>query len=158
MKAVILIFLPLILLLSCQSNSSKQNISGTTEQYAYITNITENTDSTFITANCVQYLTGDSAIEAAKKEHQADTTVIDGKTHIDVPDNYYISDENKKIRRLKLSKQIVFDLLLDLDRVDPAKKIKDNSLISFRKIYKDNLFLLSISNNEVVKIKEIFLP
>ena len=158
MKAPVLFFIIGVLLLACHSNTSDQFNRNSSEQYAYILSIPEKADTIFIDADYVQYLTGDSAIEAAKKKHMADTFTIDGTTHIDVPNDYFILNENKNIRRLALSKQIVFDLLLDLDRADHKEEIKDNSLKSFKEIYKNNLFLLAINNNEVAKIKEVFLP
>ena len=88
----------------------------------------------------------------------SDSFTINGKTHIDVPNDYFILNESKKIRRLKLSENAVFNLLLWLDRVDPEKEVKDNSLESFKRIYKEGLFLLTTSNDELIKIEEVFLP
>ena len=143
---------------ACQSGSSDQSDKNNTDQYAYINAVIEKDESIIIDADYVQFLTGDSAIEAAKNAHAADTVIIDGKMQIDVANDYFILNENNKTRKLELSKQIAFDLLLDLDRADSSKVIKDNSFTSFKKIYKDNLFLLSITNNKVGKIKEVFLP
>jgi hypothetical protein len=165
-------------LLSCNSNSSNQTTlvkSDTTksldtgniiqsdtlasiqEQYADIVRIYQKGDKTFLDADYIQYLTGDAAIEAAKKAHQADTfKTEDGKTHIDVPNDYFIVNESKKIRQLPLSKDCVFELIINPDRTHP---INDNSLKSLQAIYSDSPFILTLNNKGVVvKVQEVFLP
>ena len=168
----------ILILLSCNSNSAPQpslvntgkssNYSDTNNvtkpgkqqsnmaQYAYIVRILQKEDSTFLDADFIQYLTGEAAIEAAKKAHQADTFQIDGKTHIDVANDYFILNERTKIRRFPISKDCVFDLIINPDR---TPLIKDNSLISLKKVYADSPFVLTITpKGVVVKIKEVFIP
>ena len=129
----------------------------TLEQYADIVRIFQKGDTTFLDADYIQFLTGDAAIEAAKKAHQADTfQTEDGKTHIDVPDDYYIVNESKKKRQFPLAKDCIFDLIINPDRTHP---IVENSLKSLQKIYKDSPFILTLNDKEiVVKVKEVFLP
>lgn len=129
----------------------------TQEQYADIVRVFQKGDTTFFDADYIQYLTGDAAIEAAKKAHQADTfQTKDGKTHIDVPNDYFIVNESKKIRQLPLSKDCSFDLIINPDRTHP---IANNSLKSLQTIYKDSPFILTLDDKGmVVKVKEVFLP
>jgi hypothetical protein len=98
-----------------------------------------------------------AAIEAAKKAHQADSfQTPDGETHIDAPNDYFIVNENKKLRQLPLAKDCAFDLIINADRTHP---ITGNSLKSFQKIYGDSPFILTLNDKGVVvKIKEAFLP
>ena len=78
-------------------------------QYSKINEVIKNGDTTFINADYIQFLTGQIAIDAAIKYHQADTfKTQDGKTHIDVPNDYFIVNENKKIRRLEIDKNCAF--------------------------------------------------
>jgi hypothetical protein len=163
-------------LLSCNSNSSshttliKSDTPNQTlpkeqadiqqkakEQYAAIDRIVQKGDTTFLDADYIQYLTGDAAIEAAKKAHEADTfKTEDGVTHIGVSNDYFIVNESKKIRRLPLAKDCVFDLIINPDRTNV---IEDNSLRSLEKIYSDSPFILTLNNKGVVvKIQEVFLP
>ena len=166
-------------LLSCNSNSSSLTTSvkvdttskslntenqvqkvvqtNTQEQYANITRILQKGDTTFLDADYIQYLTGDDAIEAAKKAHQADTfQTQDGKTHIDVPNDYFIVNESKKIRRLLLAKDCAFELILNPDRTHP---ITDNSVKSLQKIYGDSPFILTLNDKDlIIKVKEVFTP
>jgi hypothetical protein len=169
----------ILTLLSCNSNSSNQTSmvkydtttknsdagnktqsgtqTNTQEQYADIVRINQKDDTTFLDADYIQYLTGEAAIEAAKKAHQADTfKTEDGKTHIDVPNDYFIVNESKKIRQLPLAKDCVFDLVINPDRTHP---ITDNSLKSLQTIYNDSPFILTLnSKGIVIKVQEVFLP
>ena len=60
-------------------------------EYAFISKIIERGDTVFVDADYIQFLTGQAAIDAAIKEHNADTfKTEDGATHVDVPNDYYI--------------------------------------------------------------------
>ncbi len=127
------------------------------EQYANIIRIFQKEDTTFIDTDYIQFLTGDAAIEAAKKVHEADTFVTDdGKIEYAVPNDYFIVNESNKIRQLPLAKDCVFDLIYNPDRLHP---ITDNSLKSLQTIFNDSPFILTLNDKGVVvKIKEVFLP
>jgi hypothetical protein len=165
---------------SCNSASNKQPLAGNKDtvkhikdplsvsvdvdkevhgkkQYCEITQVIKSGDTTYINADYIQFLTGQEAIKAAITHHQADTFKTgDGKIQIDVPNDYYIVNDNKKIRRLQIDKNCVFDLEINPDRLH---KINDNSLESLTRIYKDSPFILTLNdNNLVVGIKEVFLP
>ena len=164
----------------CNSNSNQQASSDTTQratevsdtinktlssdtskyskdEYAFIVGIIQKGDSTFIDADYIQYLTGQAAIEAAVKVHQADTfKTEDGKTHVDVPDDYFIVNENKKMRRLALDKNCSIDLVINPDGIPP---ITENSLQSLKKVDHESPFTLTLNDKGlVIKIKEIFVP
>ena len=127
------------------------------DEYTFIVGVIQKADSTFIDADYIQYLTGQAAINAAIKVHQADTfKTEDGKTHIDVPNDYFIVNNNKKIRRLALDKNCSIDLVLNLDRTPP---ITENSLRNLKKVDHESPFILTLNDKGIViKIKEIFVP
>jgi len=151
-----LTFLSIIVLCAC-GISSKNNFTSNNTEYAFITEIQQNGDSTYLVVDYVQYLTGDSAIAAAIQEGNADTVEIDGKISIGVPNDYYILNSSPKLRKFAVDKKCEFDFLLELDRVN-IEKI-DNSLHSLKKIYKDAPFILTINRNKtVVRLEEVFLP
>jgi hypothetical protein len=139
------------------SKAQADNQQKNKDEYANIVRITQKGDTTLLDADYIQYLTGDTAIEAAKKAHQADTfKTEDGKTHIDVPNDYFIVNESKKIRRLPIAKDCAFDLIINPDR---THVIEDNSLESLKKIYGDSPFILTLNDKGVVvRIKEVFIP
>jgi hypothetical protein len=165
-------------LLSCNSNSNTETtlssdtankvfdsitkvqadtLQNSNEEYANIVRIIQRGDTVFLDVDYIQYLTGDAAIEAAKKANQADTFQdADGKIHIEVPNDFFIVNENNKIRQIPIAKDCVFDFILNPDRTNA---IKDNSLKSLRKIHTDGPFILTINNQGFIKkIKEVFLP
>lgn len=154
----LLFCLPIFAMLSCGTNKGNNNSEAakTKKEYAFITKIEEEQDSVFLTVDYVQYLTGDSATKAAVEAWTADTFQIDGVTHVDVPNDYYILNKSQKLRRLMLVDKCKIDFLLEIDRIDITV---DNSLSSLMKIYKDNLFILEIDSNDRIRsIHEVFRP
>ncbi|WP_407520522.1 hypothetical protein PDL71_09965 [Lacibacter sp. MH-610] len=178
-RSNLLYVLFILILLSCSSNTStdkQQNNLDTTfngsdsdsklstdttligkQQYANIIRVYERLDTVYIDVDYIQFLTGDAAIEAAKKANEADTFITaEGKLDFAVPNDYFIVNESRKIRHLPLAKNCTFDLLHNPDRLHP---IKDNSLKSLKIIYTDSPFILTInSEGLVINIKEVFLP
>jgi hypothetical protein len=165
-------------LLSCNSNSTAatavpsdtannvfdsvnkvqvDTIQKNKDEYANIVRIIQRGDTVFLEVDYIQYLTGDAAIDAAKKAHQADTFQdANGKTQIAVPNDFFIVNENKKLRQLPIAKDCVFDFILNPERTNA---IEDNSLKSLKKIHTDGPFILTLDNKGFIKkIKEVFLP
>lgn len=175
------VLLPLVIstLISCNSRNSTNDITTkadrilnhqnglpTTDtelqtdakvQYAIITNVFLDSNTTIIEADYIQFLTGNAAIDAAKKANEADTFLKkDGTIEYVVPNDYFIVNENKKIRQLPLAKNCLFDLLQNTDRIP---SITDNSLKSFEMIFDKNPFILTFDDKGfVVKIQEVFVP
>lgn len=132
-------------------------LTETQNQYSYIVRIYQMMDTTYLEADYIQYLTEESAIEAARKVNEVDTfRTKDGKIEFAVPNDYFIVNENKKIRKLPLSNDCIFDLLNNPNGIRPAT---NNSLNSLKEIHHDSPFILTIDKNGfVIKIKEVFLP
>jgi hypothetical protein len=126
-------------------------------EYAFIVGHIQKDESSFIEADDIQYLTGQAAVSAAVKRHEADSfQTEDGKTHVDVPNDYFIINDNKKIRLLCLSKNCSIELVINPEATPP---IRDNTLQSLKKVDKESPFLLTINEKGmVIKIKEIFVP
>jgi hypothetical protein len=143
--------------ITCNSKNGDTPLSiEKKQQYTFIRGVIEKSDSTYLEVDYIQYLTGDSAIAAAKRMGDLDTfQTADGITHEDVPNDYYILNESKKLRRIPIANECKYDLLLFLDRI---KKVDENSLASLKRIYDDSPFLLTISNGEVIEVKEVFVP
>jgi hypothetical protein len=143
--------------ISCNSEKDKKAIEITNEdQYGFIKGIVEASDLNYLDVDYIQFLTGDSAVAAARRMGDLDTTITpDGVIHEDVTNDYYILNENGKVRRIALGSTCKFDLLLNPDRLN---KITENSFASFKRIYGDSPFLLTIRNGEIIGIKEVFIP
>jgi hypothetical protein len=128
-----------------------------TEEYCFISAIEKNQESTYIIADYIQFLEGNEAIQVAKARNEADIfRLADGSIKYGVPNDYFIVNENKKLRRLRIAKDAAYDLLIDnLDRFHP---ISTNDLNSLVKIYKDNPFVLTLKDGVIIKVKEVFIP
>ena len=97
---------------------------------------------------------GDEAVEQASKRHDADTFYNDnGKMEEYVPNDYYIVNDNKKIRRLKLAK----DVIISLVEWGPEVKV-EHSLAGLKKRYEGTPFILWLHKGVVVKIREQYIP
>jgi len=125
-------------------------------QYCNIVKVYDQDGATWIDADYVQFLMGDAAIAAARKKGDAERDINKkGDTVWSVPDDYYVLNENKKIRALKLADDIEFIGVQDMTPAPPAKL----TVKYLRSVIKDNLFILSFnSNGEVNRIKQQFIP
>ena len=143
--------------LSCNSENDKKAPEIINEdQYAFIKGVTEKSDSIYLDLDYIQYLTGDSAVSAARRMDDLDSTINpDGTIQVGVTNDYYILNENESVKRRVLAANCKYDLLLDIDRLNG---ITDNTLASLKRVYGDSPFFLTIRNGEIVAIKEVFIP
>jgi hypothetical protein len=125
------------------------------KQSCFITAITEKGGEIFLHADYIQRLDGERAIEEAKKRGDADTSKIDGKVDIGVVNDYYIINDNPKIRRLPLDPSVRFEFQENPDGL--GGKIESN-LKGLKLLYKDAIFELTLRDGKVVKVYEIFVP
>ncbi|HSC52051.1 MAG TPA: hypothetical protein VLC98_00405 [Phnomibacter sp.] len=157
---------------SCHSSHQEPTISDTAskaastevdtaangnEQYGFIVKTDQKTDSIFIVVDHIQYLTGQAAIDAAAKAHEADTMqTADGKKHVAVANDYFIVNENDQLQSLPVDKNCVISLVINPDAPIP---ITDHSLESLKKASKDALFKLTVNaHGAVIRIEQIFVP
>lgn len=133
----------------------KEKKIQTNNSYALILNIYNEKGKNYVDADYVQYYVGDNAIKEAKKRGDADSYVVNGETVYSVPDDIYIVNENTKIRKLEVSNKVKIEM------VGLNKSINENQTIPFDDLkndFKDRLFLLTIENEKIIEIKEIFTP
>jgi hypothetical protein len=128
------------------------------EQYTYIKSAYEKNGMFYINADYIQFLTGDAALAAAKKNGTADTTYDDkgNITNIGVDDDYLILNENSKIRTLQLSPGVVIETILPGDDPISLKRISVNDFRN--QDYTDRPFILTMRNETVVAIREVYVP
>ncbi|MCU0323927.1 MAG: hypothetical protein MUF45_01555 [Spirosomaceae bacterium] len=148
-------------LLACQSKT-EQNTDSThtvtapesaiTKSYCNIKQI--NADST-IEVDMIDFLQGDAAIEAARKNGEAIPDVsAKGDTTYSVANDYYIVNDSKEITKLSLDKNLV----LDVYNEDMDGKKADATLEFVKKHLKFGVFILHLKDGKVVKIEEQFIP
>jgi hypothetical protein len=106
----------------------------------------------YIDADYVQYFIGDKAIDMAKKNGDADSHIVNGIKVYSIPGDFYIVNQNNKIRKLEVSDNVK----IDLTSSDDSKS--ENDLNNLKNNFKDKLFVLSINNDKVIEIQEIFTP
>ncbi len=125
-------------------------------QYCYINKVYTTGDTVLIDADYIQFLMGKQAVAAAKKNGDAEPFVKNGDTTWSVPNDYYILNENRKIRTLQLAKDFRFIVAGkedvnsdDISRLDYLKKHAKNGV-----------FILTMDAGEstVSVIKEQYLP
>lgn len=158
MPARFILSIALVLLfIGCNAPDEKSKPEAIqSRQYAFIKEVIQEQDSIFLEADYIQYLTGAPAIEAAKQAGQADSLhTTDGNIRYTTPNDYFIVNDGSQTKRIAISKNCKYDLLTSMDRINT---ISDNSLESFKKIYADSPFLLTIENATVIEIKEVFIP
>lgn len=125
-------------------------------QYCYIDKVYTKGDTSYIEADYVQFLMGKEAVAAARKRGDAEPIVTNGDTTYSLPTDYYILNENKKLRTLKLAGNFEFVAVA----VSADKKASSTAPITLLKERaKTGLFILTLDKQEtVVTIKEQYLP
>jgi hypothetical protein len=144
------------------ASTEKNNIDTITkignevkEETCLIRKISEENGQVFIYTDYIQRLEGEKAVEEAKKRGDADTAIIDGKMVIGVVNDYYIINDNPKIRKLPLDSAAKFEFVENPDRYDGKVT---NTLQGLKLIYEDIPFILTLKNGRVIKVFEIFVP
>jgi len=146
------LFIHFGLLIMFINTSIKHESQQTTEQYSLILKVYTENGKNYLDADYVQYLIGDKAIEEAKKNGDADAFIVDGKKIYAVPNDYYIVNKNKTIRKIELSYNPKFNLLI-------GENLKgSNTFENFKKNYHDTLYILRLKNNKIIEVKEVFIP
>jgi hypothetical protein len=122
------------------------------KSHAFIMKIYKENNKNYIDADYVQYFIGDKAIDMAKKNGDADSHIVNGIKVYSIPGDFYIVNQNNKIRKLEVSDNVK----IDLTSSDDSKS--ENDLNNLKNNFKDKLFVLSINNDKVIEIQEIFTP
>ncbi|OYU79337.1 MAG: hypothetical protein CFE23_14625 [Flavobacterium sp. BFFFF1] len=123
--------------------------------YAFVLKVYSENNINYVEADYVQYVTGDRAIEEAKKNGDADTRLVNGEKVYSVPGDFYIVNEHNKIRKLAVSDNVKLDLV---SSNDSKNKKELNTFDDFTNDYKDKLFLLTIESEKIIEIEEVFTP
>ncbi len=151
MKKYLIIYL--LLMLFINSNGVAQS-SAADKQTASITAVSIKGSSLTIDADFVQMLTGKAAIKAAKKTGEAEYDLNKkGDTTWYVPNDYFVLNENTKVRQLTLSATTQIYLVKE-----GTSSLAKSNAAKLKKSFKFKLFTLTISNNIVTVITEIYTP
>ena len=166
------------LFVACQSpkNSEKSQIDSTKivvsevvktsalysskveKQFGFLKKVYQKDEKWLIDIDYIQFLSGDEAIKAARKHGEAEMD-IDAKkdTTYWVPNDYYIVNDNKKIRTFEFASSAKIGTL-DVSNTGMEEHSGLEYLVKvFKK--KTNLpFLLKIDEGKIIELKEQFIP
>lgn len=134
--------------------AQKKNIH---QEYAYISNIETQAGNHFVVADYVQYLSGKAALKAAIQHGEAEKEINqNGKTEWTLPNDYYILNDNKKLRTLKLAKNADYILIGSKKDLPRPSKQTFNDL---KNNFEGKLYKISFHQNRIIsKVEEIYLP
>ena len=124
--------------------------------YCYIKKIYDKNGDTYLEVDFIQFLRGDEAVKVAKREGEAPYDINEnGDTIYFVYNDYYISNQNPKLRTFKLSPDVKIDLL----NFGINEEIKDNELASLKNKELEYSPMIIISESGIVnKIVEQYIP
>ncbi len=107
-----------------------------------------------IAADFVQMLTGKAAVKAAKKTGEAEYDLNKkGDTTWYVPNDYFVLNDNTKVRQLTLSSTAQIYLVKE-----GTSSLAKSNAAKLRKSFEGKLYSLTIINNIVTVITEIYIP
>jgi len=173
MKYRIYIYFLLISLFSCNTKEKKENDFDKKEltkknekiltkekfekKYCFVKDIYEQNGKYFIKADYIDFLFGSEAVERAKENGEADFDISEsGDTIYFVYDDYYVSNQNPKIRTLEINKNALIEIL-DFSTTENYRKL--TNILEFKnEIENDRIMILRIKNGIVIKMKEQYTP
>jgi hypothetical protein len=155
MKKTFLFIMPVaICLLATKANAQTDTTSKTKQEIVLITAITTSGKDFVIDADFVQMLTGKAAIKAAKKSGEAEYDLNKKKDTVwYVPNDYFIANESNKTRKLTITPATSISLVKE-----GTSKLSKATAAQLKRSYEGKLYRLSIVNNKVVKLTEIYTP
>jgi len=152
------IFLLSLIIIVClvlnKANAQTDTTSKTKQEIALITAITTSGKDFIIDADFVQMLTGKAAIKAAKKAGEAEYDINKKKDTVwYVPNDYFIANESTKTRKLTITPATQISVVKE-----GTSKLGKATAAQLKRSYEGKLYRLSIVNNKVVKLTEIYTP
>ena len=126
-------------------------------QYCYITKMYTDKGVTYINADYIRFLMGNEAVAAARKNNDAIPELnAKGDTIWSLPDNYYIVDENTKIKTLALADNVQY-YVVHMDEKVFLKKEKPETIKQGMDLH--HIFILTLDNKQrVTRIQQQYLP
>lgn len=128
-------------------------------KFCFIKKVVKENGKHYIIVDYIDFLTGNKAIERAKKFGNAEYDIsTNGDTTYYVYDDYYVSNINPKLRTLELAKDVKIELL-DFSENPSENGYKIVSLTEFTdKIENNPIIILKSKNGIVMEMKEQFTP
>lgn len=159
-----IVLITFIIIAACTEKSdhkSSDNIKPTQNFYCFINRIVEKNSGYYINVDFIEVLTGDSAVEAAKKIGQAEFEVSEtGDTNWFVPNDYFILNTEIDSSLVQVDKdcQIVIYASDETTnyQITEKRNLSPESLRSH--IERNKIFEIQVSESKVIVIREFWTP
>lgn len=139
--------------------STTETIGATGRSHGYIRRFYQDKGRYYVTVDYVQFLTGDAAVAAARRKGDAAVDVVKGDTMYSVFNDYYIVNDQPRLRTLALAPDATFTFWrsgesgLERYPATPAK-VQANA----PKILTLSPFIIDTKNGVVTNLAEQFVP
>lgn len=136
----------------CNYAQAQKNLNS--DQISLITAIHTVGKNYIAEADFVQMLTGKAAVKAARKAGEAEYNINKEKDTIwYVPNDFFVLNSNPEIRQLQIFPGIKIYLL----RNGSSILIK-SSMLKLKNNFTGKLFRLTLKQNQIIKLEEIYTP
>ena len=139
-----------------QENADEIELTMTSDSsYCYIRNVINQNNRTYLKVDFIQFFTFDKAIEEAKKRGDAEYNIeVNGDTTYFVYNDYYIANDNPKLRIFKLTDSTKIEFLEVLG--DTATDFKNTDKAMKRVEFSP--FIIETEQGKILSLKEIYTP
>ncbi|MFN3872902.1 MAG: hypothetical protein ACK4R9_07860 [Ignavibacterium sp.] len=159
-----LVLIILLIISSCTEKTDYKNsdiFKPTQIYYCFISRVVEKNPDYFLDVDFVEVLTGDSAVEAAKKSGQAEFEITEsGDTNWFVPNDYFILNTRIDSSFIQLDKDCLITIYVSDETTNyrlTEKRV--SSIKTFQNLVgKDKIFEINISEGKIKAIKEFWIP
>lgn len=126
-------------------------------KFCYIKKFYQEGNTWFIDADYIQFLFGDKAVAAARRYNDAEMEIKNGDTSYSVLNDYYVLNENPKIRKLAISPNVV---CYTIGMGGSSVILEKTSFQQLQAKYQENNYYILIldKQNVVTTIKEQYVP
>lgn len=139
-----------------QENTDEIQLTMTSDSsYCYIKDVINQNNRTYLTVDFIQFFTSDKAIEEAKKRGDAEYDIEEnGDTTHFVYNDYYIANDNPKLRTFKLADSTKIEFLEVLGGTATDFKNTDKAM----KRVEFSPFIIVTEHGRILSLKEIYTP
>lgn len=139
-----------------QANADETQLTKTMDSsYCYIKDVVNQNNQTFLQVDFIQFFTFEQAIEEAKKRGEAEYKIkANGDTTYFVYNDYYIANDNPKLRTFKLTDSTKFKFLEE--HGGAAINFKDTKTAMKRVEFSP--FIIKTKQGNVISLTEIYTP
>ena len=140
-------------------SSTTEAVSETGRNHGYIRRFYQKNGQQYVDVDYIQFLSGEAAVAAARRKGDAQAEVVKGDTVYSVFNDYYIVNDDPKVRTLRLDAEATFTFWRSgekgLERVpaSPAKVQADVPKVLFL-----SPFVVETRQGIVTSVAEQYVP